>query len=546
MSALGVRALELTPIGTYATGIFDEGAAEIVAHDPDTQRVFVINADASVVDVLDISDPENPVLAFSIDVTDDIDPNGGLNSVDVKNGVVAVAVENDDPAMNGIVAFYDADGNFIGSETVGVLPDAVKFSDDGQLLVVADEGEPVEDDDGNLIADPIGSVSVIDISGGVASAVVTTLDFTAFDPMKAALSAKGIKLQDGVPVSQDLEPEFPAISKDNTQAFVTLQEANAFAVIDLTVPAVIDILPIGYKDHSKGQPELDTFSFRNPGLLGTDANGLKIKLGGFSGLWYEGSSRNKLEFITVGDRGPNGSEVVAGTRTFNLPDYQARVVSFEVNTRSGRGSHNSKSFFDRGRNGRNGRNNNGSAVIKDRETVYLTREDGVTPITGLPNIPGFDEIPVDAAGNPLNYDPYGADIEGIVRDPVDGSLWMVDEYRPAIYHFDEDGTLIARLVPENTHMLGDSAMKEAEYGTDGNSEGFYGLENLPEVYNKRRPNRGFEGLALDPDKRVLYAFIQSPMDNPDTSTRNSSVLRILAVDVDESSADYLTPAAEYV
>ena len=47
LSTLGSRALELTPIGTYATGIFDDGAAEIVAHDPSTQRVFVTNANDS-------------------------------------------------------------------------------------------------------------------------------------------------------------------------------------------------------------------------------------------------------------------------------------------------------------------------------------------------------------------------------------------------------------------------------------------------------------------------------------------------------------------
>ncbi|MBI2486687.1 MAG: esterase-like activity of phytase family protein [Deltaproteobacteria bacterium] len=65
---------------------------------------------------------------------------------------------------------------------------------------------------------------------------------------------------------------------------------------------------------------------------------------------------------------------------------------------------------------------------------------------------------MDAAGNPLPYDPFGADIEGVVRDPLDNSFWIVDEYRPAIYHFSSGGNLIARLVPENTHLLGDSTL----------------------------------------------------------------------------------------
>jgi hypothetical protein len=32
--------IKLKPIGSYATGMFDEGGAEIVAHDPTTQRVY--------------------------------------------------------------------------------------------------------------------------------------------------------------------------------------------------------------------------------------------------------------------------------------------------------------------------------------------------------------------------------------------------------------------------------------------------------------------------------------------------------------------------
>jgi hypothetical protein len=53
-------ALGLTPVGTYATGVFDEGAAEIVAYDPGTQRLFSVNANAGTVDILDASDPRRP------------------------------------------------------------------------------------------------------------------------------------------------------------------------------------------------------------------------------------------------------------------------------------------------------------------------------------------------------------------------------------------------------------------------------------------------------------------------------------------------------
>ncbi|MGH7886062.1 MAG: choice-of-anchor I family protein, partial [Thermodesulfobacteriota bacterium] len=325
--------------------------------------------------------------------------------------------------------------------------------------------------------------------------------------------------------STELEPEFPAISPDGKKAFVTLQEANAFAVVDLTAPPkIIDIVPLGFKNHSKGQPQLSLFPFNGLPNLGHDANGLSIKLGGFSGLAFEGQkNKNVLSFITVPDRGPNGGEVVGGARTFNLPNYQARIVRFDINTKSN------------------------NAHVINGQTIFLTRAGGI-PITGLPNVPGFDEVPVDAAGNSLSYDPFGADLEGIVRDPKDNTFWMVDEYRPSIYHFDNKGKLITRLVPEGTTELSPAAVQAAAHRV-AEAEivpGFYGDETLPEVYNTHRTNRGFEAVALDPENRILYAFIQSPLENPDRDQRTSSILRILGVDINSASDTFLQPVKEYV
>ncbi|MEM9836712.1 MAG: choice-of-anchor I family protein [Bacteroidota bacterium] len=120
----------------------------------------------------------------------------------------------------------------------------------------------------------------------------------------------------------------------------------------------------------------------------------------------------------------------------------------------------------------------------------------------------------------LPFDEFGGDFESIVRDP-NGNFWMCDEYRPAIYAFSPMGTLINRFVPEGTSML----------GTTPQPAGTYGSETLPAVYAKRRANRGFEGMALNTDDGLLYAFIQTPLYNPDNTTRNASdVIRVLAVD----------------
>jgi len=254
---MAVSGSALTLLGTYATGVFDEGAAEIVVHDPASQRLFVTNADANTVDILSITDPSNVGLIATIDL-DGLDLTsfgipagafGGANSVAVNDGIVAIAVEADTATDPGYVVFTDTEGTVLGAVGVGALPDMVTFTPDGTRLLVANEGEP---DDG---IDPVGSISIIDLSGGIAAATVQTAGFSAFDGSAAALRAAGVRLFPDVldgerTVSQDLEPEYIAVSEDGGTAFVTLQEANAVAVVDIATATVTAIQPLGTKDHS--------------------------------------------------------------------------------------------------------------------------------------------------------------------------------------------------------------------------------------------------------------------------------------------------------
>src|SRR5690349_1473057 len=92
-------ALTLTPVGTYATGIFDEGASEIVAYDFASQRLFSINAAATSVDILDLADPTTPTLISQIDATE---LGASANSVSVHDGLVAVAIEAEEDDEVGV------------------------------------------------------------------------------------------------------------------------------------------------------------------------------------------------------------------------------------------------------------------------------------------------------------------------------------------------------------------------------------------------------------------------------------------------------------
>src|SRR5262245_48009079 len=172
--------IELEFLSRYDTGLPITNA-EIVAYDPATQRLFVNNSTAGAgqddIDIVDISDPSAPVKVAGIDFN--FAGFAGSNSAAFKNGILAVAIEAAPKTDPGIVAFYNANGVFLGQIGVGALPDMLTFTPDGSRVLVANEGEPNSYGQPDSV-DPEGSVSIIDLSGGVASATVTTVSFASF------------------------------------------------------------------------------------------------------------------------------------------------------------------------------------------------------------------------------------------------------------------------------------------------------------------------------------------------------------------------------
>ncbi len=192
--------VELSLAGTYETGIFDDGGAEIV--DFYDGKLFVTNANAARVDVLDASDITAPSLDMTLPVVSDTanflgrDFSGPTSVAVNGSGLVAVAIPADPATDPGAIAFYNAaDNSFLGAVEVGALPDAVIFTPDNNILLSADEGEP--DDD--YVVDPEGSVSLVAVDsiltdGNVTSATVSIAGFTAFNADKDELLDEGIRI----------------------------------------------------------------------------------------------------------------------------------------------------------------------------------------------------------------------------------------------------------------------------------------------------------------------------------------------------------------
>jgi hypothetical protein len=247
--ALAPVNIKLELLGTHASGIFNDLGAEIAAYDPRTRLLFSVSAGTGEIHVIDIRSPRAPVEVASI-VT-----SGQPNSVAVRDGVVAVAVQAAVKTDPGLVQFFRAGSRaLINQVTVGALPDMLTFTPDGQYLLVANEGEPSDD----YTVDPEGSVSIVDLRAGVGRLTQAAVTNVGFDGAIAQRNTASLRVfGPSATLARDLEPEYIAVSHDSQTAWVTLQENNAVAVLDIRRRRFTRLCGLGFKDHTLADNALD-------------------------------------------------------------------------------------------------------------------------------------------------------------------------------------------------------------------------------------------------------------------------------------------------
>lgn len=241
--------ISLTKIATFETTL-KEGSGEISTYDKISQRLFVINSTFGSFSIVDLSNPSLPVLISTIDLSN---IGSQTTSITAFDGLVAVAVPNNTVTNNGRVAFFDTNGKLLNQVSVGALPDMVTFNHAGNRVLVANEGEA------DKAVDPDGSISIINLDNGVANATVTNLLFTEFNLGQSREKdlPEDVIIFPGKQVSEDLEPEYISVLSDDSKAYVTLQENNAVAVIDLATQTIDSIFALGYKDYNQIGNEFD-------------------------------------------------------------------------------------------------------------------------------------------------------------------------------------------------------------------------------------------------------------------------------------------------
>lgn len=254
-----------------------EGAAEIVAYQNNKKRIFAINGSGktSTVEIVDIANTpltnlkltsagvvngSNLKSSYTIDLNKYTAGNANSISIAENSGLAAVAMAANKTGEKGVIAFYDISKDiplFIKNVEVGYLPDMVTFTPDETKVVVANEGEP----SGDYLTDPEGSIGIISINNGKVADKAELIDFTSFNGKQEELEKQGMIFSNPngqiikgskitTTVAQDIEPEYVAVSKDSKTAYVSLQENNGIAIVDLATNK-LTLQGLGFKDWSK-------------------------------------------------------------------------------------------------------------------------------------------------------------------------------------------------------------------------------------------------------------------------------------------------------
>lgn len=258
----GNSSLDITMSAHYTSGSFnaDGGVMEIVAYNKANGHAYAVNGQDGVLASIDIAGGDTELSSVDIDVKELVSDSdftyGDMTSVAVSpdGSLIATALQDADYDEEGRIALFssDSDGSIelLKVYEAGIQPDMVTFSPDGRYVLTADEGEPREGYGEN---DPEGSVTVVSLEDDI----VSVIGFEAFDnPLaRKALSDKGIIMQKGTVPSEDFEPEYIAVG--NNKAYITLQEANAVAVLDLDSMLFTGVYTVGLEDYSIVPVDID-------------------------------------------------------------------------------------------------------------------------------------------------------------------------------------------------------------------------------------------------------------------------------------------------
>jgi hypothetical protein len=249
---------------------------------------------------------------------------GDLTSVAIntKNKMIALAVQHREYYTPGYIVLINYEGEYIRHYGAGVQPDMICFTPDGQYILTADEGEPREGYSGGAI-DPPGSVTIVNINTNE----VRVIGFENFDgdAARATLTHNGVILNSGINPSLDFEPEYIAVSDDSRTAWVSLQEANALAALDIQGGVFKSVTGLGFKDHNLPRNSLDVLRDKKAELAMQNLYGAYMP-DGIAAVTIQGKA-----YILTANEGDarewgSGGGAYTDVASFSIGEYKMDII----------------------------------------------------------------------------------------------------------------------------------------------------------------------------------------------------------------------------
>ncbi|XP_052712342.1 uncharacterized protein LOC128186563 isoform X2 [Crassostrea angulata] len=335
-------------------------AAEQLAYDP-AQKILYVTGEERL-NVVDLSNPSDPIMLYRKQFVK-MDPT----DVEYCGNHVFVSVANDEKPEDGkVLVFrkYNRRHNtmpIVLEVVVGPSPNMLLPTINCQKVLVALEGEAFARG-GNLI-DPEGAIGLLKFPSSYISDTTYSykvLDFRSFNDKYPILARSGVRYvykENGNTLAQDLEPEHITFSADEKKAYISLQENNAIAEVDMVLETITDLRGLGFKDWTKYKLDpsdedggINIYPYPIYGMYQPDAirtvtiggreyivtadegdskdySGLKLTTSGFD-------ETKRVRDITLA----NNSEVLQWARKRKIPSIQhdALLGKLSVSTQEGR------------------------------------------------------------------------------------------------------------------------------------------------------------------------------------------------------------------
>lgn len=218
--------------------------AEISAYMPTYHKLFVVGGEP-IMEVVSLDDPAKPKVLGAMKLM------GNASSVSVFDDFVAVS-EIMDPEQNpGYVEIFRIVEDIpvkVGSYKVCAQPDMLTYTPDGKNILVACEGSPNKD----FSVDPPGEIAILTPGRlNAKDSLLVKTKIIGFNKLDSnSLMKQGVRKAGPSSFFKSLEPEYITVSEDSKTAWVSLQENNAMAKINIPQKRVEKIFPLGFVDHS--------------------------------------------------------------------------------------------------------------------------------------------------------------------------------------------------------------------------------------------------------------------------------------------------------